>query len=338
MRTSSIALPLLLLAGACVTPGDRAASGQCPTGEVCSPLTPRGLGFDGASFGDQLFGSGLYPTVIGGTQTLRIYDEATNAPLAHAFVARTNGTALAVDAELPAAVRLRGTASGTDLLRISDPSAHALFDRVQVRAAVVEDVGVTTPVFGEQVRPGRGLAVLRGGAATLIVWLVGQGERLVDESMIITPSSGRQTGWDDAQVTGAGSEVTLDLAFGAGERRTIAIPVADSVDDLVLIGGDPRANVGQATMACFAAASGAADVVGLTWRFRLSGPAIHHENALVPLGCVGFEPTAVGTVTITVEAGGLTRAFPIAITTQGARAAEPLPLDAGPTLGDRAAN
>src|SRR6187402_2643497 len=78
MKPAWSSLPLCLVSvspmvAAC-TGGERANSGECPAGEVCSPETPRGLHFIGNAMSDQLLGSLFGPaaTAVGGTQEVAL--------------------------------------------------------------------------------------------------------------------------------------------------------------------------------------------------------------------------------------------------------------------------
>src|SRR5688572_11558874 len=70
LSTLLAAVPLV----AACTGGERASSGECPAGEICSPETPRGLHFIGNAMSDQLLGSLFGPaaTAVGGTQEIAL--------------------------------------------------------------------------------------------------------------------------------------------------------------------------------------------------------------------------------------------------------------------------
>src|SRR3569623_854047 len=133
-------LLVLLLVPAC-TGGERANSGQCPEGEVCSALTPRGLQFIGDDLVDTLTLVGPSATAIGGTQAIALqYDRGDNLLIALdlPYEAKTSGNlGVTVQQTRGSVVTVQGAASGTNYLRIVDADDGTLFDRKLLGAGAV---------------------------------------------------------------------------------------------------------------------------------------------------------------------------------------------------------
>ena len=331
------ALPALLLP-ACMTEGERAETGQCPAGEVCSSRTPNGLAFDGADFSDLLFANGLQATALGGRQGVTIYDGASGQAMRLPFAATTQG-ALEVVAQATGSLDVIGRRAGTDLLRIVDPATGELYDRVSMSVRPVDRVELRNEVFGEIGLEDRPRALWAGGRASLVVALSARdGTRLVDEAMVVTASTGtRNTRWDSISFdVPADGEVTLDAAFGGGEAVSFALPVAAAADAVVALPLDqPTIAVGGMAEVCFRADAGERAILGAPWRFTVTGPATMPGSSL-GRNCALVKSTAVGTITITAEVGAVRASVNLPVTASAARVARPLPEASGPTPGERA--
>ena len=97
-----VSLGVLLFAGCGDYVGDRAETGECPLGEVCSPDTPEGLYFVSPKLGEQgisLHFHDLLPTAVGGTQTITVFDAATHRPMEFPFAAVLTDNSLIFDPE-----------------------------------------------------------------------------------------------------------------------------------------------------------------------------------------------------------------------------------------------
>src|SRR5207302_10422867 len=116
--------PLLFVAlAACAPLGDRAITGKCPAGEVCSPDTPDGLQFVGPGVYGDLFLTGPGTTVVGGTQAVTIMENSPGdiqRPFTLPYTA-DGGAAVGIAGQSGSTVTLAGLASGTNELRIVDP-------------------------------------------------------------------------------------------------------------------------------------------------------------------------------------------------------------------------
>lgn len=125
----------LLLSMASGSPGERAETGQCPPGEVCSDATPSGLRFHGPSFGDEFLSSeAVEVTAVGGTQTLRVEQNALFSGPMPPFVAEVTNTAFRVTGVVGDNVTVQADAQGQSTLRILEPGTGDLFDRIQITA------------------------------------------------------------------------------------------------------------------------------------------------------------------------------------------------------------
>lgn len=128
--------------------GERATTGECPPGEVCSDATPAGLTFVGHAFYDET-ALRLGPVLVNGTFEvgLRGRDGEPLPPIAFeiedgAVLSAERGTGVfgptneagdpfyVVDSHLT----LTGTGSGASYLRVTDPSTGELFDRILIEA------------------------------------------------------------------------------------------------------------------------------------------------------------------------------------------------------------
>jgi hypothetical protein len=127
--------------------GERAASGRCPDGEVCSELTPNGLIFVGQAFYDEASALRLGPVVADG-----VFDLGFRLPeggLPGRYAIEIEGDSLDVDRragelvpDLEDRVRLRGVRPGEAKVRIVDPETGELYDRLTFETYEVVDVWI----------------------------------------------------------------------------------------------------------------------------------------------------------------------------------------------------
>lgn len=136
--------------------GERATTGECPEGEVCSDATPAGITFVGNAFYDESMLQ-LGPVLVNGTFDVGL-KSADGQPLPDYAFSIEDGAVLAADNGLgvfgpttdegePLYVvddhlTLTGMGSGETYLRITDPATGELFDRILIEAYFVEDVRV----------------------------------------------------------------------------------------------------------------------------------------------------------------------------------------------------
>jgi len=141
---------------ACTVEGERAATGECTEGEVCSKVTPDGLNFLGTSFYDES-GLRLGPLLVEGSLDVGLQNPggalpdfeiqaesggAFSADLGQGVFGPTDSEGrplLAVDAF----VTLQGLREGETYLRITDPATGELMDRLNIQTYEITDVAVT---------------------------------------------------------------------------------------------------------------------------------------------------------------------------------------------------
>jgi len=346
----SLFLASVLVVPACFG-GERATTGECPAGETCSDLTPRGLQFIGASLSDDSNLSGPSPTAIGGTQDIQLkYDPTADffQPLDLSYTADDDGgNGVKVDHTAGAVVSVRGMGSRTNYLRISDASTGELFDRKELAGAAIDSFSIV-PNTSEQVPFGLDIA-FAAGDVKLGVALLGavqedsgpQEERLVDQSMQLVLAGSTQRAWDALEMSSAASG-TYGLSVTAGNRpaANVDVIVVDHLDSLVADDSNETSITPNATsIVCFDGLAGGRYVAGLTWHFLINN--VDHPSGLG--NCIGVSAQTAGPITVVGSADGMS-----ATTTITVGAARTLPSVKGPhaprqtritptTAGDRAA-
>lgn len=332
---------VLLLVPAC-TGGDRANSGQCPQGDVCSPLTPDGLQFIGADLVDTLNVVGPSPTAIGGTQAIALqYDRGDGVLIALdlPFKAETTGNlGVTVSATSGSVVTVAGSASGTNYLRIVDANDNTLFDRKQISAGAVDKIELLPSTF-EHVPLDADLAWAPGtfdiGVALLGTVGSETDQRLVDSSMTLDLVGAQQTHWGTLHIANA-QVGTSTLMVTAGDKPPAPIDIVVVADADSVGPSDAPASLMANTPAevCFTATSGSRTIVGLPWTFTVDG-----QPASVGLSpnCADIKTNKTsGSVSIVASAGGQTATLVLPIGAMARMA--PRPVRALPTTaGERAA-
>ena len=351
MTTFRITLSLLAPLAACGDLGDRAASGDCPPGEVCSDDTPRGLHFNGPELGDRFLDlDAPHPTLAGGTQDLRLsYDPGTGIArsLDRPYVADDEGGAgFAVERTRGPVVTLRGVADRTHYLRITAPDG-TLYDRKQLRGAKLAEIRLV-PTSPEQVLPGDAV-VFAPGTQRLTVALFGNVQggtttRVIDESMTIALPGATRTAWDSVRVSGlpAGRHA---MTVRAGDRpeATLDVEVVAGADSIVAHAPVTPLEATKASVVCFSARAAGRHVIGLTWTFEADNGA---TQAWLINNCAVVVPEREGPLTLTARAGGqvLAASFTVAPPSPAiaASASPAVAFDPAPSLlrtpaGERAA-
>ncbi len=158
LRFSAAVTVLAGLSLACMSEvdGERATTGECPAGEVCSDATPGGLTFVGNAFYDDAV-LRLGPVLVGGTFDVGLRT-ADGQPLPPFDYRVEDGSVLSVELgegvfgptndegapfyPVESHVTLTGTGSGETYLRIVDAATGELYDRLLIEAYRVEDVRV----------------------------------------------------------------------------------------------------------------------------------------------------------------------------------------------------
>ena len=149
LRLVSAGSLLFAICAACTySEGERAESGACPEGEVCSDATPAGLVFYGALPGDDAEGLEFLRSVaMGGTQRLSI-GTGGDTELGAVDIVSSAPWFLTVDPiddpEIgDLGVELAGLAEGDAYVRVLARGSDELYDRVLIRVARVASADVT---------------------------------------------------------------------------------------------------------------------------------------------------------------------------------------------------
>lgn len=310
MHARSLLVPFLIAAGCTDLDDERHRSAGCPEGEVCSADTPHGLIFAGASFGGAVrpaISWQLPFTAVGGTQTVRVDDPVVDGPIQIAYAADVVGDAAVTEQDGPQ-VTVLARRAGALQLRIVSPRDGTLYDRAQLDALPIDRIELRPGTLAEFNELGLGKALWRGARTGLAVRLLGGSDAwLVDESMTVTAPGGAQVGWDLLQLDAAGTSVTLDVVTGSQQSASFTLPVVDAVAISPNLTPDATATPDVIGRVCFVGLAGGAQVLGAPWSFALTGPAVRTTSATGTgtglRNCVYFQPTGVGTVTITAQVG-----------------------------------
>ena len=336
---------LLVIPAAACTGGERANTGKCPAGEVCSPQTPNGLHFIGNQLADDLNLVGPSPTAIGGTQDVALqYDRGDGILIALdlPFTADDMGGAgVKVVSTSGSVVSVQGQGSFTNYLRILDASDGTLFDRKQLTGAALDTIELL-PLNLERT-PAHAQLAFATGDLDLAIGLYGQvqesggptEERIVDSTMTLDLAGAAKTAWDTLHLPGA-TVGTKTLTVTAGDKPAAAIDVVvvDHADTVAPLDSPASLTPNVAADVCFTATSGGRTIVGLPWTFTVDGVA---ATAVLEPNCASVKTTKTsGTVTVIGTAGGQMATLVLNV---GAMAREqPRPIRVRPTTaGDRAA-
>ena len=346
----SFALASLLLA-ACNTAGERAGSGECPAGEVCSPATPSGLHFIGTPTADQIFLDGPGPTAIGGTQEISLeYDRANSEglPLDLPYRADDDGGAgVRVVSQSAATVTVQGAGSRSNYLRIVDAETDELFDRYELTGAAVTEVAL---IGTELEKVPAGMELVWGpGDQTVGVALRGDVQqpggpekmRLVDTSLELALPGSTRAGWDLLRLSTATAGTSTISVTTGGTDLALPLTIVAGADAIEVQTDQDYVPPGGSLLVCFTPKNQGRYVYGLTWRFNLDGVATTQGKDALARNCINVDaPSDAGGTTIAVvaAAGGaqanvsLTVGFPALV-------AAPAPTEERaprPTAGDRA--
>jgi hypothetical protein len=318
MRLAFASVPLLALA-ACQTAGDRSSTGQCPTGEVCSPKTPKGLDFRGPDYADDWIADAtIKPTAVGGTQTITIINAQDQQSLTLPYVAKLDTTALTAEAPSGAQLTLDGVANGSAYLRILDAAdGTSLFDKTQVTASPVASADLVAFHDEELLASDPPPAIMMGTTVQLLaqLWDASGVHRVVDQSLVIavTGQQTTRTTWDTVQFTPTAVGTIGASVHAGGLDRPGSVVVVDTIDGLVPgytsfdTANPPLAN--QTLVACIEAQKSGAPVVGLDWSMTIAGA--DSSQAWVAKNCLAFTRATAGTVTLHADAGGASQDFQI---------------------------
>lgn len=228
LRLVSAGSLLFAICAACTySEGERAESGACPEGEVCSDATPAGLVFYGALPGDDAEGLEFLRSVaMGGTQRLSI-GTTGETELGAVDIVSSAPWFLTVDPiddpEIgDLGVELAGLAEGDAYVRVLARGSDELYDRVLIRVARVASADVTLSSHPED--------DLRAGEPASAVFRLysDQGDRLVDEGMTITSEDVevQRVSWDCIDFVAPTDRDEVAFVLDAGHRRwQVTVPV-----------------------------------------------------------------------------------------------------------------
>ena len=310
--------------------GDRASTGQCPPGEVCSPDTPSGLYFKGPDFGDEF----IFPdhtvgiTAVGGMQKIEIED----AGWGHLsdFDADCTYSAFSVEAIDPPFVRVHADAIGSSYLRILDPDNGELYDRLNIHSLPVQQVEVLSaaPSFLVQNWQNQATRLYYSGKPTFwLVRLKNVDKRLVDESLVFSVGDANHTAvinsthWDRVEILPASDATRLEVTVTTGSGAT-GIGEVDLTFEIDRIEDDveqPVPNTLDASQVLFVSFSGLTDddrvVYGLDWTASAFAPGGATTDRATMFGAaMAFYPDQVGTWQLEVSAANVTRVYEIIVT------------------------
>jgi hypothetical protein len=310
--------------------GDRATTGVCPEGEVCSPDTPDGLYFKGPGFADGFLNNDVHPTAVGGQQTIDIDPVGLFHDLS-SFDAETTDPALAVTRVDPPEVVISGVSVGSAYLRIFEPLTGALYDRLTVMTAEVDTIEVEPAVYESSFEDDDLHAPLYWGDAPL-PWIArlhsSSNTRLVDENLTFadaTASGALVTQgytWDLAEVTPTSgvNAVSVSATSGSGVVGEGSADLAHDVDFILL---DPNTPVPETHDAsepltlCFAAYFGERRILGVPWEVTVTGPngeePVYAIPGLFERNCVTVVAGTAGVWQLDVTADPITESYDITI-------------------------
>jgi hypothetical protein len=357
IRLSSISasVPALLSLVGCTTLGERAESGECPAGEVCSAATPYGLHFIGNAMADEFFLSGPSATAIGGTQEIELEYEKLNGlrySLDLPWSADDDGAlGVRVLEETGNTVTVGGQRSRKNYLRIINPNSAELYDRYEIAGAAISDIRLIG-TEAEEVPPGVDL-VWAPGDQRIGIALFGEVqngsdpdiERLVDTSMSLSLAGSQRTAWDELRLSNAtiGSHA-LTIEAGEVAPRTLNVEIVGNADTISLLRpAVPTLQPNISQTVCFQARNAGAYVYGLTWQFDVDGEVSTGGKSSLRRNCVTVDAGGIGSsVPVVASAGGQQLTIDLQVASPAARladtdtSADTNELTRVPTEGDRA--
>lgn len=312
-----LGLPLALVA--CDTAGERADTGECPAGEVCSDATPYGLHFIGVTMADDLVPvNGPAATAIGGTQEVALeYDRGDGVLVALNLPYDTDddgGLGVSVVNHAGSVVTVKGTRSRSNYLRILDKQTGELFDRYTLTGAAVKQMRIVG-TESELLPNDRRDIVFATGDQEIGVALTGDvqesggttAERIVDTSMILDLPAATRTSWDSVRIPNA-QVGTYPLVVTAGDKpaATLPIEVVAGADAIAVIGAQPTIPANSHETVCFQATHGTRYVYGLTWTFHANGVTRVNGKSEILRNCISVssEGMVSGQIPVTASAGG----------------------------------
>lgn len=346
---SLLPLPLVACYG-----GERRNTGECPAGEVCSELTPRGLDFIGNRLVGELLLSGPRPTAVGGTQTIALeYDrgDGVDVALDLPFTADDDGgLGVRVDSVSGSQVTVRGAGSRSNYLRILD-SDGLLMDRKELTGAVLDRIELVTADF-ENVPSDKPLA-FAPGLRRIGIALYGdvqrsggpRSERLVDTSMQVSLAGAERKEWDTYELDASPGTLAMSVTAGDKPAAQLDLLIAEQADSLAVLGPAPSTIMpNSSTTVCFEAVVAGRYLAGLTWTFVIDGETTVQGDDTLMRNCISVttEKTS-GTVSVEAKAGGQTTTLALSVSAMARESKGTLAVPqvratshAIPTAGDRA--
>lgn len=325
LRLGLLGLPFALVA--CNTAGERADTGECPAGEVCSDATPYGMHFVGVTFADEMFsGDGPAATAIGGTQEVALdYDRGDGLRIAMNLPYDADddgGLGVSVVDHSGSVVTVKGERSRSNYLRIIDPETGELYDRYSLTGAAVKAMRLIGTEF--ESLPSNSDLVFATGDQEIGIALVGDvqesggttSERIVDTSMVLDLPGATRTSWDSVRIPNA-QVGTYPLVVTAGDKAaaTLPIEVVAAADAVSVIGAPPMVPPGSSTTVCFQATHNGRYIYGLTWTFHANGMTRVNGKSDILRNCVSVssQGMASGSIPVTASAGGQTLAVNVLV-------------------------
>jgi hypothetical protein len=329
-------LPLSLLSlhlAACNFGGERRDTGECPAGETCSDLTPRGLSFHGNGVVNDITWSGPRATAIGGTQVVRLeYDDGDgfDSPLDIPYTADDDGgLGVRIEGMTGENLTIRGVASRKNYIRVMD-SDGLLMDRKELSGAALERMELVAGDY-ESV-PEDTLLAFVPGQRKLGIALYGdvqtangsESQRIIDTSMQLTLPGSQRTAWDTVQADVVVGTYPLEVVAGNKPAATLDVVVVDGVDTISQLGIDSTIPPNQSRSFCFQARNAGRYVAGLTWTFNVDAVEKTQGDGMINRNCVSVTTTKVtGSVALQASAGGQSMALNLTVGTARTLASGP---------------
>lgn len=302
----------------CVTPGERAGSGQCPEGEVCSDETPGGLLFAGAPLGGDWQGDqSVKVTAAGGTQSIEVLRNDEDQTPLYSFDAEVEGDGWSIAGRTPPRVTVEAAPAGggDGLLRILD-SQGLLEDQVRVPSLPARQIQIE-PDTGDLMTDTSGPWALHTGTRGVFVDLeAADGTLLADDSARFRATggdSGHLVSWNRLELSrDAAGEVPLELVTGAGQTFTTSVTFADHID---AIDTDELSQMAanQNAVVCVRGMSGAMPVYGVDWSVQVSGELLDVTPLWGSNDCLVVASGEPGTGTLIVSADDVTLSIDVQV-------------------------
>lgn len=204
-----------------VVAGERAGSGGCPEGEVCSEKAPSGLYFEG----QMLYDEGedrLGPVLAGGRFDVSFFP--SGYALDGRWTVEVEGAEFRRSDGPEPGVVLYGIEAGTAVIRVLDPETGHLYDRLAIEVVALEDIEITNVLDPDS-------ATLKAGCDSMIgIRMIAGDDRLrafdQDLEVIVPEVDPDLLAWDcfHYSVPTNTTELTFEMEV-AGEVWERSMPV-----------------------------------------------------------------------------------------------------------------